>query len=316
MKRPFPDLYRYRIKGTTLICAASLCIFALADASYAEEAKVEPGNVPGSAAVTAKDVKPQDRAAKDTYVLSFGDEIDIKVSGEDDLSNMYRVNNNGEIRFPILGKIKVEGMTISQMEEHISKLLERDYFKIKVTVDAQIKKFHKRRVTISGEVKSPGPFDFGDDKNMTLAELLTLAGGPTEKACLNRTTIIRSEPDGKTRKLEVNAGDVMAAKAKDIILSPGDRVNVPSANVIVIGEVTKPGTYGFGDVSKLTLLGAISTAGGFTRIASLNPVTIIRVDEFGNRKQIKVNVKNIYYGKERDVPLEPDDIIVVQESWF
>ena len=250
------------------------------------------------------------------YLLSPYDEIEINVAGEDDLNGVYKINGEGYITFPILGKIKVDELTISQTESKITRLLEKNYFKIKVTVFIQVKKFHKRKAIVSGEVRNPGPYEFEEDKNLSLAELITLAGGPTEKACLNAATIIRPEGSSKSNTFKVRAGDVLDGKERDLILKPGDRVTIPRASVIIMGEVSKPGKYDFGDATKMTLLGAVSMAEGFTRIAAINGVRIIRIDELGNKKNILVKVNNIYKGKEKDVPLEPDDIIVVPESWF
>ncbi len=253
--------------------------------------------------------------SRNGYLLSPGDEIDIYVEGEDYLNGTYKIDDEGEITFPILNKISMDGLTVSQAKDKIEKLLEKDYFKTGVNISANITKFHKRKVVISGEVNKPGSYEFEEEKNLTLAELISLAGGPTEKACMNAATIIRME-NGKSETLKVKAADIMDAKEKDIALRPGDRVNIPRANVIVMGEVANPGQYSFGDTNKMTLLGAVSMAGGFTRIAAIDNVKVIRVDESGKKRNIKVNVKKIYNGKAKDVPLEPDDIIVVPESWF
>ncbi len=266
---------------------------------------------------TAGQTQPRVEPPKDDYLLAPADEIEIKVVGEEDLSGIYKIDNEGNITFPILGKVYIVDMTLRQAENKIAKQLEKDYFKTRVSLYAQVKRFHKRKVIISGEIVRAGPYEFSEDKNMSLVELISLAGGPTEKACMNAATIIRPAGEGgKTKTIKVRAGDIMEGKERDIILNSGDRVKIPNANVIVMGEVAKPGTYGFGDASKMTLLGAISMAGGFSRIAAINAVNIIRVDELGNEKKIKVNVNNIYNGKGKDIPLEPGDIIVVPESWF
>lgn len=250
------------------------------------------------------------------YLLSPFDEIEVNVAGEEDLTGVYKISEEGYITFPVLSRIKVDGITIKGAEEKIASLLEKDYFTVKVTVLIQVKKFHKRRVIISGEVRNPGPYEFGEDKALSLVDLIAAAGGATEKACLNAATIIRPEEKGKTVTFRIRTGDILAGKEADIVLRPGDRVTIPRASVIVMGEVTKPGKYDFGDASKMTLLGAISIAGGFTRIAAINDVRIIRIDELGNKKSILVRVNNIYKGREKDVALEPDDIVVVPESWF
>ncbi|MDP3789122.1 MAG: polysaccharide biosynthesis/export family protein, partial [Candidatus Omnitrophota bacterium] len=183
---------------------------------------------------------------EDAYLLSPSDEIDIKAAGEDDLSGIYMIDNGGNITFPVLGKVSMDGLTVSQAGDKLARLLEKDYFKIKLNVYVQVKKFHKRKVVISGEVNKPGPYEFDEDKNLTLSELITLAGGPTEKACMNAASIIRSNGKDDAKTFKIRAGDIMEAKEKDIILTAGDRVNIPGASVIVMGEVAKPGTYSFG----------------------------------------------------------------------
>lgn len=253
---------------------------------------------------------------KEDYILSPYDEIEIKVAGEDDLTGVYKIDDEGSIIFPILGRINVKDMTVAQAEERIAKPLEKDYFKSKATVYIQVKKFHKRKVIISGEVRNPGPYEIEEDKGISLIDLITLAGGPTDKACLNSTTVIRPEGKAKGSTFKARAGDILNAKEKDIILKPGDRVNIPRASVIVMGEVSTPGKYDFGDANKMTLLGAVSMAGGFTRIADINGVRIIRINELGEKKNIRIRVSDIYKGKDKDATLEPDDIIVVPESWF
>ena len=153
----------------------------------------------------------QSEAPEEGYMLAPYDEIEIKVAGEDDLSGFYRINNEGYITFPILGRIKIDDIVITQAEERIAKLLEKDYFKTKVTVYIQVKKFHKRKVVISGEVRNPGQYEIEEDRSISLVELITLAGGQTDKACLNSTTIIRPEARDKrqyrvSRKWQTRAG--------------------------------------------------------------------------------------------------------------
>lgn len=264
-----------------------------------------------------KDNKAQEEPVVEAnYLISPSDEVEIKIPGEDDLSSMYKVDNEGDILFPMIGRVKADESTTAQLADNIAYLLQKDYFKIKPAVSVQIKKFHKRKVIIYGEVNKPGPYELEEARNISLTELIALAGGPTDKACLNSAAVISPEKSGKSRVVKVRAGDVLDAREKDIILNPGDRVKIPSASVIVMGEVAKAGKYNFGDTSKMTLLGVISMAGGFTRIADINGVKVIRVDEFGNKKTMRVRVGNIYNGKEKDALLEPDDIVVVPESWF
>lgn len=86
-------------------------------------------------------------------------------------------------------------------------------------------------------------------------------------------------------------------------------VDQPSKKIMVLGQVTKPGTFSY--VLDMNVIEAITLAGGFTPIASKNDVTITR----GSQKFI-VPVGNIGEGKARNVPLRPGDIISVGERIF
>lgn len=87
--------------------------------------------------------------------------------------------------------------------------------------------------------------------------------------------------------------------------------------VVILGEVSKPGNYSFpAGTNKLTLLQAVSLAGGFSDIANIKKVKIMRKNEDGKTKKIKANINDIIEGNKPDVELRPDDIIHVPESFF
>jgi len=87
--------------------------------------------------------------------------------------------------------------------------------------------------------------------------------------------------------------------------------------VVILGEVKKPGTYSFPPGSnRLTLLQAISMAGGFSDIANIKKIKIIRKLKNGRSKKINANADSIISGKDEDVELEAGDIIHVSESMF
>ena len=87
--------------------------------------------------------------------------------------------------------------------------------------------------------------------------------------------------------------------------------------VSVMGEVEKPGKFDMPDEKDMTLLEAIAMAGGFTEDAAINKTRIMRMEN-GTKKTIRINVKDITEKgqKEKDIVLEPDDIVFVPESFF
>ena len=87
-------------------------------------------------------------------------------------------------------------------------------------------------------------------------------------------------------------------------------------SIVILGQVRKPGTYEFppGE-SKMSLLQAVSLAGGFSEVANIKKIKIVRRAE-GENRVIRANAENIISGKEADIPLNPGDVISVSESLF
>ena len=108
----------------------------------------------------------------------------------------YLVDQNGDIDFPILGKIHVEGLTRMQVTELIKqKLMSEDLIKDPI-VTVQFLNF---KVSVMGEVTRPGTFDISGDR-ITLLDALSMAGDLTIYGRRDRVAVIR-EKDGKRRIL-------------------------------------------------------------------------------------------------------------------
>ena len=98
-------------------------------------------------------------------------------------------------------------------------------------------------------------------------------------------------------------------------LRSGDIVTATSTRFFFIsGEVKRPGSYPI--ASGLTVLKAVSIAGGLTKFGAKGKVQILRKSNKGSSQRIKVNLGDIENGKKPDVPLEPEDIIKVGRRVF
>lgn len=86
-----------------------------------------------------------------------------------------------------------------------------------------------------------------------------------------------------------------------------------SKKVFVFGEVQKPGTFPFED--RMSVIQAVTLAGGFTKTAAKNSVIVTRLIDNDERK-IKVPVENIGEGREKNFALQPGDIVYVPESFL
>ena len=109
--------------------------------------------------------------------------------------------------------------------------------------------------------------------------------------------------------------------ARDYLVDPVVVVEVDQSqsskeSLAILGQVQKPGTYDFPIEGHLTLLQLISKAGGFTPIANVKNIKIIRKEKGEKAKVIRANAEAIISGKQKDVELQPDDVIHVGESFF
>ncbi len=167
---------------------------------------------------------------------------------------------------------------------------------------------------VQGEVRKPGAY--GLEKDTTALEALTVAGGLTDRAAPAGGAILRRRSDGTQERipLDLSGAD---ARARDLVLVDGDTVVVPAGNTFyVLGEVKKPGAYQLDHAA--TVLEGIALAGGFTDKAAPNRTRVIRNHKDGGQESIVVDLNEVIKRgrKDKDVPLTPNDVIVVPESYF
>ena len=155
----------------------------------------------------------------------------------------YLVNVDGNISFPIIGDIKVEGQTRQYIENYLKTEISK-YVK-DVVVDVRIMNF---KVTVIGEVKKPGVYSIVDER-VTLTEALALAGDLTADANRHAITIIREENDvQKVMKIDLTTTDLYSSSF--YFLKQNDLVYV---------EPSKKGVVKTGFVSDISILLSIVT---------------------------------------------------------
>lgn len=121
----------------------------------------------------------------------------------------YVVDNNGDIDFPVLGKIHAAGLSRWALQEKIAQeLTERDLLKdMVVTVE-----FMNFKVSVLGEVKNPGTYSIEGDK-VTILEAIAMAGDLTIYGLRNEVYVIREE-NGERQNFKLDL------RSKDIFNSP------------------------------------------------------------------------------------------------
>jgi len=244
-------------------------------------------------------------AFSEEYTIGEGDILDIKVYENDDLSSTVRVSSNSTIRVPLLGEITIKDLTVSQIASKIEKLYADGYL-VNPQVDVFIKEHRSKKAIILGQVKNPGQYELRG--RVTILEFISTAGGLTTDAggtaTIKRLTASGENKDQIVLDLEklIKKGDV----SLNILVQDNDSIYISKAKTYYVsGEVTKPNQYVY--EQDLTVIKAITMAGGFSKIAAKSKVQIIRMVK--GDKKILENVN-------MDEPILPDDVIVVPESFF
>lgn len=250
------------------------------------------------------------------YKISAGDVLFVRVSPAEELSKEVIVTADGKIVLPLIGSVKVEGMTLAETEKMLEKLYAVYISNPKVNI--VVKFYSKRQLFIMGEVKNPGGYPY--EENIKLLELISKAGGLTQYA--GKTVKIYRGEKTEQQVITVNIDEILKDVSKDVVLVPGDIIEVIKGpkTVSVIGEVVYPGTYDW--YENLDVLKAISMARGYTATAKLSGVKVFRETSKG-KEVINVNVARVLNGKmEENILLQPGDIVyvprkpLVSGQWF
>jgi polysaccharide export outer membrane protein len=253
------------------------------------------------------------------YVVGPGDTLDVKVYDEADLSRTVQVASDGTVSYPLIGMVQVGGNTIREVEEKFRALFAAGYL-VEPHVTVTVSDFRSQKVYVLGAVKTPGFYEMTGPT--TLLEILSRAGGVLPEG--GKTLIVvrgaagggEIDPEKATAELPESTLVLDGYKlfqegdtTQNVLLGPRDVVYVPKAReVFVLGEVKKPGPVTF--TAGLTLLQAIGQAGGMTELASPRRVQIVRL-QAGKKDARRLNLKAILDQRDPDVPLQPDDVVMV-----
>lgn len=178
---------------------------------------------PPAAPQTYRDVKLDVRSTMQAAALGAGDEFEVRVYEEPTLSGVYVVSPSGQIDYPLLGSLTVEGLTASQVAGLLrSRLAERYLRNPFVTV--VVKALTSKKIFVLGEVRNPGRIPYTE--RMTIVEAITVVGGFSQLAERNYTIVTRTDASGM-RRIPVPVEKIMQGVSDNFLLQPGDIVYVP-----------------------------------------------------------------------------------------
>lgn len=168
------------------------------------------------------------RAGSANYRIGPADLLDLSVYQEADLSRRVRVGPDGIVTFPLIGPVKVGGLDVAGAEAAITDKLRR--FLINPQVSVFIKEYGNKLVYVLGEVKNPGSYPLPTEAPLSVLEAVTLAGGFTPYAAIDRARVIRLV-DGRSQNQLVDIAAITKGgdKSKDIPLEPNDVIFIPES---------------------------------------------------------------------------------------
>jgi polysaccharide biosynthesis/export protein len=239
------------------------------------------------------------------YVIGPQDNLSIIVADEVELTGKFRVDSDGTISMPYLGRVPLAGLSLADAQDKVTALLKKDYLK-NPQVRIEVDQFKSRSVLVTGEVRSPGKVSL-PGTTMSLLEALALAGSPTPNAS-SEVLVMHAPKPGEPVPLPitVNRKDLELGKVgRDLILLDGDIVNVPVAKRFFIsGFVKNPGSFVLD--TGTTVGQAIVLAGGLTDRGSDRRISITRTVD---GKSVEVPVK-------MEDQVQPNDEIKIKPRFF
>jgi polysaccharide biosynthesis/export protein len=260
-----------------------------------------------------------------SYRLGPDDRITITALHADEISGKpIQVDGTGSINLPMVGRVKVGGLTVPEAETAIATSLKVYIEKPLVTVN--VTEYQSQPVSVMGEVTTPGQYQVKGQK--TILEMLSMAGGlrPDSGHVLRITRRLENgrlplagasdAPSGQFTVAELKLKDLMEARnpADNIFVQAHDVITVPKAELIyVVGEVNKAGGFVLNDQENLSALQALALAGGITKSASLSHARILCASDgpTGARKETEVDLRKILEGKSPDVAIHAQDILFI-----
>lgn len=283
-----------------VLSAALLCPVALAaPTSGRESLAVARAASPPSLASAGPSLD-----AESQYELGAGDIIHVTVFQNPDLTVDARVSEAGEITFPLIGTIKVGGLTVRQAEQLIATRLRTGHFVQQPQVNILPTQIVGSQVAVLGQVNKPGRYPLAT-LDTHVSDMLATAGGIAPDGAdsvwligVRNGRMVRRQLDtaalfihGSAADAEVHAGDVLYVEREPM--------------VYIYGEVQKPGAFRL--ERDMTVMQALAEGGGLTPKGTQRGIRIHRRTKDGRIIEITPSL---------DDTLQPDDVIYVRASVF
>ena len=259
------------------------------------------------------------------YPIGDGDVLEITVFEVEELSQSVVVGPRGMISLPLIDEVAVGGLTTAEVEATLKQRYGRGLLR-DPQISVRVSEYHSRPVSVLGAVREPGVYQLQGRRR--LVEVLAMAGGLSDDVG-ETVTISRGRPaaagspeaagydDASGRELRIPLRRVLRLldeNESNPFIEPNDTVQVEKAGLIyVLGAVKQPGGFPVRQGEDITVLRAISMAGGLDRHSAPQKSRVIRPTESG-KQEIPVRVRDILSGRRDDSPLRVNDVLFVPDS--
>lgn len=239
------------------------------------------------------------------YKLGAGDTVRITVFQNPDMELETRVSEDGNINYPLIGAVKVAGLSTSAAEQLIAERLTSGGFVKGPQVNINVLDARSTQVSVIGMVNKPGRYAL-ESNAMPVTAVVTLAGGFMPEA--SDIVIVTGKRDGKPFRQEVDLPAMYLNEASDvnILVQAGDEIYVQRAPVFYIyGEAQNPGSYRL--ERNMSVIQALAQGGGPTIRGTERNIKLVRRNGEGGTEEVKPKLTDL---------VRADDVIYVRESLF
>lgn len=295
-----------RRRMTAALAVLALCVLVCVP-SRAQFSGPAPATTPTSSTATVTTDRALLFPSAHDAKLSVGDLIAVRVFEQGDYAPEVRLGADGNVLLPLIGAVRLNGLTISEAETTIAARLEQGGFYRNPQVTVQLVEGPNQVATVSGEVHSLIPV-VGSRR---LLDVLSAAGGLPPTA----SHVITISRPGVREPLVVDLGtDPLRSELANIPIFAGDSIIVGRIGVVyILGAFKTPGSIPLTQYAPLTLLEATALSGGVAFEGKYSDLRLIRTE--GNRRVVvKLDIDKVMRGKAPDPLLQANDILFLPNS--
>lgn len=213
--------WRYRSKRACEWIAATIAMGWMISGHLVAQDKVSP-----SQSESASTASKAQASVNPDYVIREGDTVHVSVFNEPELSISGRVGRDGTLQCPLIGLIRIGGLSQLSASRLIGTAYQKDFL-VNPEVNLYVAQFSVQRVTVLGQVQKPGALELPSEKRLTILQVLGMAGGPTRIANLKKV-LVKRLVNGRqeTTKVDVNGmisgsdNELFYVKEDDVITVP------------------------------------------------------------------------------------------------